>query len=144
MPYNPYSPYPQNPYGQPMYGFSGGVPTPQPAATPQTNVYAFVNGIEGAKSYPMQPNQMVMLMDSENPIAYMKSANAMGQATLKYYKLVETSEDEIRSAKDRPASTIYATKAELEALVKRIDDLAKQPNQRKAQAPKIVDVNPEE
>lgn len=128
MPY-PYNPY--NPYGpQPNYGgfnnpYSMPNPQPnqpqQPQAQPQ-NTYAFVNGIEGAKSYPMAPNQTVMLMDSEQPIAYMKQSNGMGQATLKYFRLVEISEADLR-APQAPAAE-YATKAELEALAKRIDALA--------------------
>lgn len=116
-PYNPYNPYaPQPNYGSfPAYGQQQ-----QPAA----NTYAFVNGIEGAKSYPMQPNQTVMLMDSENPIAYMKQSNGMGQATLKYFRLVEASESEIRGDMAKP-NTEYATKADLSALEKKFEELVK-------------------
>lgn len=113
MPYNPYNPY-NNPY------------TPQPNYSnfqPQQNTYAFVNGIEGAKSYPMQPNQTVMLMDSDNPLVYMKQSNGMGQATLKYFKLVETSENELRGSTQPHVE--YATKADLDALAKRLDELTK-------------------
>lgn len=129
MPYNPYNPY--NPYApQPAFG---GFPNPyapqqqaqpQPQAQPQLNTYAFVNGIEGAKSFPMQPNQTVMLMDSENPVAYMKQSNGMGQATLKYFRLVETSEAELRGQAAKP-SVEYAMKADLDALAKRVDEMAK-------------------
>lgn len=120
MSYNPYSPYPQNPYGQPQYGSYQ--PSFQQPQQPQTNTYAFVNGIEGAKAYPMAPNQTVMLMDNDNPIAYMKTSNAMGQASLKYFKLVETSEQELRGKSAQPAVD-YATKADLEALAKKVESL---------------------
>ena len=110
MPYNPYNPY--QPYTpQPSYGFQ----------QPQQNTYAFVNGIEGAKSYPMQPNQTVMLMDSDNPIAYMKQSNAMGQATIKYFKLVETTEEELRGKPKEQAS--YVTKSDFDALSKKVESL---------------------
>lgn len=113
----PYNPYPYSPYGAPNYGYA------QPSQ-PQANTYAFVNGIEGAKSYPMGPNQTVMLMDSDNPVAFMKQSNAMGQATIKYFKLVETTEEELRGKPVTP-SVDYATKADLEALAKKVEALTK-------------------
>ena len=116
MPYNP-NPY-YGPYGAPNYNYGQAYQQPQQ----QANTYAFVNGIEGAKSYPMGPNQTVMLMDSDNPIAYMKTSNAMGQATLKYFRLVETSEQELRNKSIQPSAD-YATKADLDALAKKVDSL---------------------
>lgn len=55
----------------------------------QLNLYAFVDGIEGAKAYQVKPNSMMLLMDSQQPICYKKSVNAMGQ-TIEFqaYKLV--------------------------------------------------------
>lgn len=125
MPYpypNPYAPY------SPQQGYGAFNPNPygQPQQAPQTNTYAFVNGIEGAKSFPMGPNQTVMLMDSDQPIAYMKQSNNMGQATIKYFRLVETSEAELRvSAQKQAPSPEYATKAELDALARKIEELSK-------------------
>ncbi len=110
-PYNPYNAYQTNPYFQQR----------QPQPQPQTNTYAFVNGVEGAKAYAIQPNQSVMLMDSDQPIAYMKTANAMGQANIKYFKLVEV--DETTARGKTMQNPEYATKADLEALSKRIDSL---------------------
>ena len=113
-----YNPYQFGPYGAPSYGY--GQPSYQQPQQ-QQNVYAFVNGIEGAKAYPMSPNQTVMLMDNDNPIAYIKQSNGMGQATLKCYRLTETTEQEIRG-KAQPSAD-YATRAELEALAKKIESL---------------------
>ena len=110
MPYNPYNPY--MPYGQQSFQ------QPQPQ-----NTYAFVNGIEGAKSFPMQPNQTVMLMDSDSPVAYMKQSNAMGQATLKYFKLVETNETELRGAEKASVVSEYVTKSDFDALAKKVEEL---------------------
>ena len=78
----------------------------------------------------MLPNQTIMLMDSENPILYMKTSNGMGQSTLKYYKLVESSEQEIRNQNAvQPQPTQngaeYVLKSEFEALTKKFDDLSK-------------------
>lgn len=114
MSYNPYNPYQPNPYGMPQYG------NYQQPQNQQNNTYAFVNGIEGAKSFPMAPNQTVMLMDSDNPVAYMKQSNAMGQATIKYFKLVETSESELKGpSKPNPE---YVRKADFEAFAKKVED----------------------
>ena len=118
MSYNPYNPYQPNPYGMPQYGNYQPV---QPQGQ-QQNTYAFVNGVEGAKSYPMAPNQTVMLMDSDNPIAYMKQSNAMGQATIKYFRLVETNENEIRGVQAKPANE-YVLKSDFEALSKKVESL---------------------
>ena len=87
----------------------------------QQNVYVFVNGLEGAKSYIVPANQTVLLMDSEQPVCYMKTANALGQGTLRYFKLTEVEEKDIR----QPQSTDTVTKADIEALVKRIEALEK-------------------
>lgn len=143
MPYNPYSPYPQNPYGQPMYGFPQQPQyQPQQPSAPQypqqENVYAFVNGVEGAKSYQLRPNQSVMLMDSEQPLCYMKTSNAMGQATVRYFRLTEIPEAEARTpSTPAPAkpSADFATKAELAALAKKVDELISKSSSAKRPTP---------
>lgn len=124
MAYNPYGTYMPNPYGPQPYPSYPQPNYPQPQQAQQQNVYAFVNGIEGAKSYPMQPNQTVMLMDSDQPIMYKKASNNLGQATIRYFKLTEVAENEVRG--QAPTSTVeYATRADFEALAKRVDELAK-------------------
>ena len=103
MPYQPYTPQPNqqsNMYQQ----------------QPQLNQYAFVNGIEGAKAYPIMPNQSLMLMDSDNPVCYMKTSDTTGKATLKCYKLVEVPEKELINDPIRD---------DINNINKRIDDLVK-------------------
>jgi len=85
---------------------------------PRTNQYAFVNGFEGAKAFQVQPNQMVMLLDSDNPIVYKKTANSLGQCTIEAFNLVPIKE-EVKTNDE------YVSKAEFDALVKRIDELTK-------------------
>ena len=82
----------------------------------QRNYYAFVNGIEGAKAYPIMPNQSLMLMDSDNPVCYMKTSDTTGKATLKCYKLVEVPEKELINDPIRD---------DINNINKRIDDLVK-------------------
>lgn len=114
------------PYDQ--FGNFTPYPQPYPRQTqPQTNVYAFVNGIEGAKSYMVQPNQTVLLMDSEQPVCYMKTANGLGQGTLRYFKLQEVTENDIRGTVAKP-NVEYATKDDIKSLVERLEKLEK-PNE---------------
>ena len=89
---------------------------------PNTNNLIFVNGIEGAKSYQIQPSQIVMLLDSDNPIVYKKTSNSFGQATIESYKMVPITETEIKGATSSPE---YVLKSDFDALVKRIDELTK-------------------
>lgn len=82
---NLYSPYmvgaTQTPYNTPV----------QPQNT-QPNVFAYVNGLEGAKAFFVPPNGRVLLMDSDNPIFYIKTANTIGQTTIRPYRFEEIQE----------------------------------------------------
>ena len=109
MPYPPYyQPYPQ-PY-TPSYPSQGNGPT-----------FAFVNGLEGAKSYQIAPNQTAVLMDNENSAFYIKTANAIGQSTMQYFKAVACTEADIRG----PVQTPYATKDEIGGILARLEALEK-------------------
>lgn len=112
----------------PYDNFGNFTPYPQPGYTPRQtqpqNVYAFVNGLEGAKSYMVPANQTVLLMDSEQPVCYMKTANALGQGTLRYFKLTEVSEADVRTPiTPVPPQGGFVTKEEFDSLVKRIEKL---------------------
>lgn len=102
-PYNPYNPYSYNAPRQPQ------------------NTYVFVSGLDGAKQYPIQANQSMLLMDNAQPVCYLKQANAMGQTTLKCFKLVEVNESDLVTPTQPKVE--YATKADIDALNKRIDEL---------------------
>ena len=81
-----------------------------------TNTYFFVNGLEGAKSFVVQPNQTVLLMDSDAPMCYMKQSNGIGQSSIRYFKLVEINEKDIKKEPANP---------EIDDLKKRMDSLEK-------------------
>ena len=84
----------------------------------QQNTYAFVNGIEGAKSYVVQPNQTILLMDSDAPMCYMKQSNGLGQSSLRYFKLVEVTEEDLK----KPVNDeMESFKTRLEALEKKLE-----------------------
>lgn len=58
----------------------------------QFGQYAYVNGIDEAKNFPVPPNTTMLLMESNEPIIYMKATNYLGNATFKTFKLVEIAE----------------------------------------------------
>ena len=69
--------YQQPMYQQPMY-------QQQPQQVPQTKYLplTFVNGVEGAKAFIVEPNKMIYLMDEENGVIYKKTADNVGKAIL--------------------------------------------------------------
>lgn len=56
------------------------------------NYYYYVNDIDEARNFQMQPNQVALLMDNYKPLLYVKSSNQLGQATIKTFKLEEVVE----------------------------------------------------
>lgn len=73
-------------------GYVNAYQAPQQTAQMPNNTYAYVNGLEGAKAFFVPSNGRVLLMDSDNPIFYMKTANAMGQTTIRTFKFEEVQE----------------------------------------------------
>lgn len=86
--------YNQNPYGnpyyqQPMYQ--------QPMQQQMSSVIpmAYVNGLEGAKSYWMGTNQIAYLRDNnDDSIMYEKKTDNLGKYYIKGYKLTELQLDQ--------------------------------------------------
>lgn len=66
----------------------------QPAMQPQmpknkeTNAL-WVSGIEGAKAYLVAANNVLWLMDSENPLIYIKSTDDMGMPSMRVLEYKE-------------------------------------------------------
>ena len=113
---NNYSNY----YSQPNYSQQNFQPRPI------MNQYVFVNGIDGAKSFQLPPNQTILLMDNDNPYAYMKSSNQIGQTSIRYFKLVETTEQELRNSNNvEVVSNDYVSRSEFDEMKKKIDKILK-------------------
>lgn len=60
--------------------------------TPPRQSIVEVNGINGANAYVIAPNSGVLLLDSNSPILYIKTADGAGYATVKAYDLCEHKE----------------------------------------------------
>ena len=115
-----------NPYGN--YGYNYGYNPNQYQNNnnyqqPKTNQYYWVNGIASAKSYQLQPNQNVMLMDNDEPLVYMKTTDGLGKANLRIFKLVEVSEEELKQ-NESSKNNEYVLKSDFEALMTRVDNLS--------------------
>lgn len=75
----------------------------------------WVDGIEAARSYPVVPGGVVILMDSQNPIVYKKSADPTGRPLpLEVYDLVRHEE----VVAEQPA---YVTQKEFSDFCERIE-----------------------
>lgn len=79
------------------------------------NYYAYVNGIEGARAYPLSPRQTILLMDSDSPVFYWKSSNELGQCTIRSFKFEEFTQGSQNTSQ-------YALKSDLEELQKKMEE----------------------
>lgn len=104
---------------------------PMPYQTPswRGNELQFVNGIESARMYQLNPNSKAVLMDRELPRFYLVESDASGQKTVTAYDFKAAEEprpefvtrdefDTLRSANESVVRQIGAIAARLEELSK--------------------------
>ena len=88
----------------------------------------WVSGEAGAKAFLVAPNTTVQLWDSENPVIYLKSADASGMPSIKVidYTIRNAQNDVKKTPLDNEPKE-YATKDDMEALkaelMRKIDDI---------------------
>lgn len=86
----------------------------------QQNGLIWVQGEAGAKSYLVAPNSTVQLWDSENPVIYIKSADASGMPSMKVldYTVRDSAKNTGISASTGVEDKLsgYATKSEIQAV----------------------------
>jgi len=87
----------------------------------QSNGVVWVQGIEGAKAYPVSAGQAVLLMDSDSNCLYLKSADQTGMPTLRIFDYTERTNTPQKPSESAPIDFItkdelshYATKKDLE------------------------------
>ena len=96
MAYNNYFPM-----GYPYYSAQPAMQQPQYRQQPQqpaANGIIWVQGMAGAKSYLLAPGQTALLMDSENPVFYIKSADQSGMPTLRAFDYKERTTEQAAPA----------------------------------------------
>lgn len=133
MAYNNYIPqfYPQQDYSRAAY-------IPQTQNNPQ-NAITWVQGENAAKSYPIGAGQSILLMDSENPIMYIKSTDQSGMPlplrVFDYKERIVTSVDNSQSEE----KIEYVTKEEFNKLRDDIKELIKSQRQNNYRKPNKED-----
>lgn len=127
-------------YQQPM-----AQPVTQPMAQQGNNSLIWVQGEAGAKSYLIAPGNTVMLMDSENSVFYLKSADASGMPMpLRIFDYKERTEaaPQAFSAPTTPQNVNFDNFVTREEFEQRMASMASQ-CQCKNKAKKKEDVNNE-
>lgn len=100
-------------------------PTPQKPS----NELIWVQGLEGAKGFLVAPNNTVVLWDTENPVIYVKSADASGIPSMRVLDFTERNGNIPNSPKNAPKThectcgDKFATKEQINDLRAKLDDL---------------------
>lgn len=134
--------YPQNQY-QPNYSMyqPAQFQTPAPAPAPQSQGFNWVSGESGAKSWLVGRGETVLLMDSENPVFYLKSSDQAGMPLplriFDYSERVQNNAQATNSALNNTSDEFVTRKeyasicAKYEELKAMIDDMQKPKTTRK-------------
>lgn len=113
--YNPYAW--SNPYAMPQYQPQAPqMPAPPQPVAQQSNGIRWVQGEAGAKAYPVGPGESAFLMDSENPMAYLKTTDQNGMPSMRYYSITEVSPEAIAPKAEPTPKVDYATLDDLNKL----------------------------
>ena len=103
-------------------------PTPIIQSQPTNDMIWVLNENE-ATSYPVAPNNSVVLWDKNNPTIYVKSVNASGMPSMRVLDFVERGTDSTNKQETAPKSHVctcgdkFVTKAEFDALKGKFYDL---------------------
>lgn len=89
------------------------VTQPQVQQANQSNIIWIKGGDDEAKMFPVAPNSAVTLWNENEPVVYLKQADATGKPTLKIFDLVERQEPEAKDTK----TAEYAPKSDMDYLI---------------------------
>lgn len=118
MPNYPY--YGYQPYQPPVPDHLTQLRQPYQPAQQQGQSIVWVQNEQEAFNYLVAPNSAVALWDSNNPVIYLKQADAAGKPSMKIYDLVERVQRPVQSPSEQ-----YVTRKEFETLAARMDELMK-------------------
>lgn len=97
------------------------VPIQQPAM--QNVSWIPVSGYQGAKDHIVQPNATAWMMDNNEPVFYVKSADNLGTTTFKAYRFEEIAEPGQPMQTPQIDMSKYVQRDEFESLKEQIDKL---------------------
>lgn len=123
--FNPWNPYPAMQSMQPNY-FNANYQPPQqaPAQMRKTNAeWVYVNGIQGARDQIVQPGCSLWMMDNNDPVAYYKAVDQMGQPTLRAFQMTEipTNGTTQQAAAPQFDTSMFVTREEIAAIDGRLN-----------------------
>lgn len=84
-----------------------------------------VNGLEGAKNYPLSPGSTVALFDAESDIMYIKSMDAGGFPSIRTFSFMETTSKPTDTTESR-ISNLEAEIANIKEVLNGIKPISKQ------------------
>lgn len=87
-----------------------------------------VNGIEGAKNYPLSPGSTVALFDAESDIMYIKSMDAGGFPSIRTFSFSETTSTPSTDTETR-LSALENELAQIKEVLNGIKPVSKQQKQ---------------
>ena len=136
-----YDPVQQNPMGQynPQYQQPMGQPMQNaqiPMQGQQTNDFLWVLNENEATSYPVAPNNTVILWDKNLPTVYIKSVNAQGVPSMRVLDFTERTSTASKQPVSAPfgsannfvtIDSFNALKGDVEALRGKLDELNAKP-----------------
>lgn len=136
MPYqNPYFPQYQTQF-QPQFGMNpqdrlaqmqqqlnNQMQAPIQQPTTQNVNWIPVSGYQGAKDHIVQPNTTAWMMDNNEPVFYVKSADNLGTTTFKAYRFEEIAEPGQTVSTPQIDMSKYVQRDEFESLKEQIDKL---------------------
>lgn len=100
-----------NPQTQNAYGFN----------TPYVSGINWAQGIEGAKAFRMKPNDIVIILDSENEgVMYIKASDSIGMCTLRTFNFHEVTQQLANNNKHDVDMSEYVKTSELDARVEAV------------------------
>lgn len=100
-----------------------------PTSQKPSNELIWVQGLEGAKGFLVAPNNTVVLWDTENPVIYVKSADASGIPSMRVLDFKERNGNSQNNNENAPKThectcgNKFATKEQINDLKAKLDDL---------------------
>lgn len=100
-----------------------------PTSQKPSNELIWVQGLEGAKGFLVAPNNTVVLWDTENPVIYVKSADASGIPSMRVLDFKERNGNSQNNNENAPKThectcgDKFVTKEQLNELRAKLDDL---------------------
>ena len=101
-------------YQNPMYQNTPNTYMPKPIINNGIN---WVQGIEGAKAYQIQPNSNIVLLDSEQNKMYIKTSDNIGMCNLRIFDFSEVTETQNQSTVPQQDLSNYVTREELNKIL---------------------------